>query len=250
MFMDGLVAQAYWKKKRKKPKILQKRDKFLERERNPKHPLDIFTNHFRVPSRVIIASPGFGADIAFPYITPDDYVITVNRGVRMPIDHFNVWLLADKNAPEADWWPDPTPEGCLHIFDDGFLRKYIDKTPDCPHRYDYVFRTGWRLEEFDWDLRYGVLRGGCTASIQALQMAYFCGAADIRLCGVRFEGDLYWDGKETGAMSRRKGVWPVKNRVNKLIQWMRSRGVMITTMSDTALDVPVWAGMEIENAKI
>lgn len=238
------MGMAHWaKRKKRKHKLETKKTHFLERECRPKHPLDIFVKKFRVPKSIIILSPGEGADIGFPYITPEDYVIAPNRGARCPVDHINVWGLADKNAPNAFWWPDPIPEGCINIFDDGFLRKYIDKTPDCPHHYNYVFRTGWRLEKDDVQLRYGILRGGCTASIQMLQMAYMCGAKDIRICGVRLEGNRYWDGIETGALGTRKGVWPIVPRVNRLIKWMNAQGVRITTMSDTALDVPVWEGM-------
>ena len=237
------VAHWYYRKHRKKTYNHSKKASFLERELRPKHPKDIFVKKFRVPESVIILSPGTGADIGFPYITPDDYVIAANYGVRCPVDHINVWFLADKNAPNAFWYPDPVPEGCLRIFDDGFLRKEIDRDPNHPHRYDYVFRTGWRLENSDWTLRQGVLRGGCTASIQALQLAFFCGAKHIRLCGVRFEGSTYWDHRESGAFGTRKGVWPIVPRVNGLIKWMKRQGVCITTMSDTALDVPVWGGM-------
>ena len=235
---------AHWaNRKRRRSKLESKKERFLERELRPKHPRDIFVKKFRVPNSVIILAPGFGADVAFSHITPDDYVIAVNRGVRAPVDHVNAWILADKNAPNAFWFLDPTPEGCVNLFDDGFLRKYIDRTPSCPHRYHYVFRTGWRLEQKDSTLRYGVLRGGCTASIQALQLAFFCGAKDIRLCGVRFEGSKYWDGRESGAFGTRKGVWPIVPRVNNLIKWMKRQHVYVSTMSDTALGVPVWRGM-------
>lgn len=212
----------------------------------------IFDSDFALPPKVCILAPGPNGKPHYADI-PDDYcVISVNKAVMIPEVETDVWLM---NLADQEWF-----EEANAAFDG--VRVFWRESEDS-HRFSpaiearlmaacrpdtYYFlgeRPGLDKHTIPFfllsDLDDTIMSGG-TVTGAALQMAYHFGAREVLLCGADMSGDSYWD----GSLSEKQGhgaVWNSTGVVNFLIHRVLSeKGIPVTTLSPTRLDVPFWTG--------
>jgi len=198
-------------------------------------PRDVFSHfcEFGKRERVQIVAPGQNGKLHYDKLDPDCPTIVVNKAIELPIKK-DVWVVADyKQSTIADWFYYGIEKhidiACLQA---GWI---AGGYPDAR----WTFEAGPLMNESDeWpEPINGYLRYGTTVSGQAIQMAYWMGAKEIILCGVDFSGNLYFDEKSRNVKPQYL-LWKVRDPMNKLISWIGDNGVSVTTLSETALNVP------------
>ena len=201
---------------------------------------DILDNysHLDLTAIMQVVAPGANGRQHYHRLDPDCFTIVVNKAVEIPGIRKDLWLVADSNAhvykdAQCGWFKYGLDNHYdIACFDSGFLlRNY----PDVPQTFEcgplYSLEHVMPLP--------GCLRGGCTISSQAIQAAFWFGARHIRLIGVDMQFNRYFDGSSTGVDKRDKATWGWCNpAMQNMINWLiEDKGIRITTLSETALDV-------------
>lgn len=184
-----------------------------------------------------VASPGYNAVDHFARIPPDAFTIAVNRAVEAPIA-ISLWMMMDVQVGECDWY-----HRGLKIATDRLCvsREFSESETsgvDAPYTFEVAPKLRGPTESIPLGdgVTAGCIRGGATTSAGAVQLLYQLGARKIVLCGVDMDGTKYFDGS---VMSPVVDYWPiVRARFDALNGWLREQGVEITSLSETALDVP------------
>jgi len=160
---------------------------------------------------------------------PEVRVIAVNAAVNMipPVvkAYPNAWLVADRHAPETDWWP----SGKLN-----FLPPHVFSAdiPDSEHTFQQSPALGGTAGA---GCIHGTLRCNGTVVAQAIQLAYWAGAERCILNGCDMYGDHYYNG--TKVYDGRK-VWRYVDHINPLINWIHRNGKMrVTSQTKTELAI-------------
>lgn len=217
-------------------------------------PPDILAHDSIFPPVVYILAPGRLGVSGYPLIPIDAFVICVNYAVSIPSVHKHIWLAEDKGLQEFTelhpWFkgaakkyidmnaplfePSPTP-----IFDSGVLFQLYRNVP-------YIYHSGTSMgHRPKYQMDRGRLRGGCTISCKAVQLAVQKGARTVVLVGVDMMGNQYWDNRETqSGHNPDKGAWWCVNKFNKFIVNLRKQGVDIWSLTPTRLDVEVRAPLQ------
>lgn len=199
---------------------------------------DMLRNPIETTSTIQIVAPGKGGSDYLSLLDPSLTTIVINKAIEIDCNA-DLWMVADSNAYEhrhnkCSWFQYGIDNHMdIACFDSGFL---FEKYPDVP----MTFEHGPKIAIDDCCLIPGFMRSGCSIGAQAIQMAFWLGADEIRLLGMDMSGVEYFDGTDAGAKWRNDGTWHViKTRINLMLNWIRSRGVEVTSLSPTALDVEV-----------
>ena len=180
--------------------------------------MDIFDCQKMLPRSVVILAPGPGA--AGWRRNYGDYVIAVNAAINIGVCDW--WMVADQRCAGRPWWPEHRLAARHTLFS--------VEAGDA----DYTFAQGEPMGPGNADLRYGYLRPNATIVGQALQFAYWFGAARATLVGVDMRGDSYYNGDQVPEYADRD-VWPYVATLNAHIAALRGRGMVIESATPTAL---------------
>ncbi|MEO8499001.1 MAG: hypothetical protein ABI614_28390, partial [Planctomycetota bacterium] len=199
----------------------------------------VFDSDFRLPEQVCIVAPGPQGVGHYSEIPDGFSIIAVSKAVLIPELRSSVWIM---NHVQQPWYNEADAS-----FRDIRVFGFDAATESMATENEQVKVEGARyyfkppdealgLEEFvPVD---GCIRVGATTSACAVQLAYNFGAREIVLCGVDMSGDAYYDGT-INENPYHGEIWPAAARLNVLIHWLRvNRGLQITTVSPTKLDVP------------
>lgn len=204
-----------------------------------------------------VVSPGLWGRDHYGEIPEDAFVIIVNYAIKIPqwcrdngVRELKpaIWLCADRNLlTHCKWFLDELDaiiDGeypidinaikaggpVIPVFDSGFLGSTI-------RCIKVVFHHGKSMRRREAKPIPGRLRAGLTISCQAVQLAFWLGAEQIKLCGIDMFSDDYFDSNKTNVPSRRNRVWPQTSHFNKYILWMQLQGLEIMSLSKTSLNV-------------
>jgi hypothetical protein len=83
----------------------------------------------------------------------------------------------------------------------------------------------------------GLTRPGCTIAGATIQICYWLGVKNIRLCGIDMWGDKYFDGSKHKRADRANHDWGCLNVFNALIDNLERKGMTFTSLSETRLRV-------------
>lgn len=189
------------------------------------------------PSRVFIVGGGPNGKDAINEIPEDAFTIAVNSLITHK-RAWTWWLAFDKGIENYPWWPGlKIPEKTKVLFGHTLADVSLI-VPDYTFRFEPTLAQYFRQRNRKSPLMEGVLRGSASIIGCAIQFAYFLGAEEIVLCGVDMFGQGHWDGF-MNPRNDHKGVWGVSRKVQWLIDSLKTqRGMEISTMSKTALNVP------------
>jgi hypothetical protein len=205
-------------------------------------PRDVFQTDFRLPARVCILAPGPNGREHHGAIPTDYAVIAVSKAVLIEeAPRKAVWFM---NHADQAWFGEANARfRGIRVFSRDALGQARDALQHLEHCYYYEPGPGLLTPETA-DRVDGAIRYGTTVSGAALQFAYNFGATDILLCGVDMSGDDYWDGTKNVHPFHGE-TWPAALTINHLIRWLiESRGVRVSTLSATRLEVPAHAPRE------
>lgn len=213
--------------------------------------IDLLTTDFRIDEAHVIGTGPNGL-AHLDKLKGAKFVIVVNRAVDYDWIPRHLWLCDDGTLPQKEWFqkcvryyipgniarttipvilqPSPTP-----VFSEG---KLLDAYPDVP----YYVRHSSGFYTDPQGCHPGVLRGGTSVGGKATQLAYHLGAKRIVLCGIDMKGKAYAndpEGHGCNANLRAGGVWAQRDNFNRLIQWLKGQGVVVVSLSPTALDIPI-----------
>lgn len=206
---------------------------------------DIF-NHLdelKLTERMYIVAPGINGREHWAKVDPACFTIIVNKACQIPIERRDLWMVADPTVYNLKrgvipWFAEGL-KTCADIacFDSGTLLKYFR---------DVRYTHEWGPEmtkTFIEPIKNRIL-GGLTVSGRAIQMAYWLGAKEIVLCGVDLCGNQYFDATERGADAQHHTAWErVLPLMQELCGWLKSHGIRVGTLSETALcveEVSTW----------
>jgi hypothetical protein len=201
--------------------------------------VDIFDSSLRLPDKVCIVAPGINGRTFYASIPPEFYVIAVSKAVLIPDTEPKLWMM---NHADQDWYPQANKRfegirvfGNRAIYDAG---SSLVETKDC---YSFTPLGGEKSLGHCPEVE-GVIRTGGSVLGNALQFAYNFGAREILLCGADLSGDDYFD--DTSNIQPEHGeVWPMVTNLNPMIDWMiKIKGIEISTLSPTKLDVSFYGG--------
>jgi hypothetical protein len=200
---------------------------------------DILECGFIFPEKVTILAPGPNGISHWNEI--DGYVIGVSRAIQTGIP-LSAWLVSDWWAVKTDWF-NPCDEAYngVRIFSDGVLVMRSSEMPKPDYRFalvrvrdDKEFRIG---DLYNGPIN-GKIRPDGTVSASAVELAARLGAREIALCGVDMHGDKYFDGKIAKSVTcSHEGAWSFCVLFNSLIKWVKSQGINIYSLSETALEL-------------
>lgn len=188
--------------------------------------------------RIYIVAPGKNGVKHYGKLDPDCFTIIVNKACEIPLARRDLWMVADPTVYNlkrgiVPWFAEGV-ESCGEIacFDSGALLDYFK---------DVRYTHEWGPEitdEFIEPIENRML-GGLTISGRALQMAYWLGAKEIILCGVDLSGSLYFDDTDRGTEAQKHTAWTrVLPIFQQLCDWLKEHGVKVSSLSETALDIP------------
>ena len=202
---------------------------------------NIFDSDFRFPEKVCIVAPGPNGIGRYEEIPAGFSVIAVSKAVLIPELRPSVWMMNHVHQP---WYKEGNKSfRGVRVF--GYdAANAIEKTVTVKQN-EYAQGASYYFNPPDEPLGLelfvpvdGCIRIGATTSACAVQLAYNFGAREIILCGVDMSGDGYFDGTTNENPNHGK-TWPAAARLNVLIHWlMANKGLRITTLSPTRLDVP------------
>ena len=199
---------------------------------------NVFEADFRLPGRMCILAPGPAGRAYYRHIPPDFGVIAVSKAVLVEEVHPQVWMM---NHVVQDWYAEANRafEGVRVFSYEAAMQAqpHLQNVPDC-----YYFTTPEdEFLELEVQLPLeGIIRYGATVSACAVQLAYNLGATELLLCGVDMSGDGYFDGS-TNVHLNHGAVWPAVRRLNPLLRYLiAEKGIRITTLSPTQLDLPMY----------
>jgi len=214
--------------------------------------IDILTTDHVFPDTVYILAPGWEGRNEYGRIPGDAFVITVNKGFQIPDVQKHLWIAEDLNLlPLQPWFADTVREVIAQqndlmapettpVFDGG---KMYDIFPDLA----YIYRSGPHLSYpaphyHPYAIIPGLLRGYCSISSKAIQLAVQKGAKRVILCGVDMWGKMYFNEEVTESGRIRpggSGEWPFVARFNELLKWLKGEGIEVVSLSPTALNLEV-----------
>jgi hypothetical protein len=184
---------------------------------------------FGSPGRIYVIGAGKNGFGHYRKLPQDIFTIAVNRMLLYP-RAWTIWMAFDFNSLKQDFWSAPKLPGTKFVLGTGLARQ-------CKAA-DYFFNSGGGCPRTEPITLRG-LRGGATISCCALQLAWFLGADHITLVGVDMKGDRHFDGTRAAKSNH---VWTQRGRFQVYIDILRSRGLQIDSLSETALNVPVVRG--------
>jgi hypothetical protein len=199
---------------------------------------NVFESDFRLPDQVCIVAPGSNGVGHYQEIPPGFIVIVVSKAVLIPEVRPAIWMMNHVRQP---WYGDA--DGAFHgirVFsrDAATLADQIATTQGSKNDRYYFTPPNEPLTLREFLSVDGCIRIGATVSACAVQFAYNFGAREIVLCGVDMSGDRYFDGT-VNENPYHGDTWPAAARLNVLVKWLiAERGLRITTISPTKLDVP------------
>jgi len=202
--------------------------------------VDLYKSSFRLPPRVCILAPGLRGQEHYHRIPGDAFVIAVNRAVLIPEVRADLWMI---NHSEPDWYAsgDKAYRGPRLYNHEAAMNAQPPLAQD-PSPYLYYTPPQQKLSASGLHLlEDGIIRHGGTIVASALQLCYHFGAREVMLCGVDMSGNQYWDGAQnpdSRFWHMHGDVWLAVELLNPLIQYLRQRGLEITALSPTRLDVP------------
>lgn len=202
--------------------------------------VDLYSSSLRLPSRVCILAPGPQGQAHYHRIPTDAFVVAVNKAVLIPEVKADLWMI---NHSDQEWYAhaDSVYRGARLYNQQAALTANPAPAAD-PSHYVYV-PPERKLSASELHLlEDGSIRYGGTIVASALQFAYHFGAREVLLCGVDMSGNQYWDGKENpdSRMWHLHGeIWLAVELLNPLIRYLRQRGLAISSLSPTRLEVPL-----------
>ncbi|MFA5344556.1 MAG: hypothetical protein WC381_11435 [Kiritimatiellia bacterium] len=206
---------------------------------------DIFTALPHMPERVYVVGSGPQGLEPSRSIPENAYCLALNSAICL-WRKWEWWVCGDHRVMDTDWWCDFTVHFPTRTLYSARLanRMHTDHTIYPWRRPDYYYRyhpglTGASFKPGQPCLIPGMLRS-LTVAGSALQFAYYSGAREIVLCGIDMYGKKHFDGHENPDDCY-KAKWPWADNLSKLCRVLEGEGLKITSISKTALEVPVVA---------
>ena len=207
--------------------------------------MNVLKARIGIDGKGYVVSPGYLAGVGsgliaglYDRIPREAFTLVVNRAVEIPV-LFDLWMMMDILVDECPWYS----RGLEFAADRLCVSQEFNDSKTSGVEAPYTFEVAVKLRgptesvPLGDGVTPGFIRGGATTSAGAVQLLYQLGARKIVLCGVDMCGNKYYDGSE---MPQVVDYWPiVQARFNALNQWIREQGVEVTSISETALDVPL-----------
>src|SRR5262245_19640640 len=196
---------------------------------------NVFESNFELPSKVCVVAPGPQGKGHYASIPKDFAVIAVAKAILIPEVQADVWMMTHSHQ---DWYAEADAAFAgIRIYSYDAASRVLSSLVG--NKNCYYFKPHPQLLDPERITSIeGVIRYGGTVVGNASQLAYNFGATDILLCGADMSGDGYWDG--TINRERVHGdVWVAVSYLNPILRWlMNEKGIRISTLSPTNLDVP------------
>lgn len=201
--------------------------------------VDLYSSSLRLPPRVCILAPGPLGKEHYHRIPTEAFVVAVNKAVLIPEVKVDLWMI---NHSDQEWYAhaDSLYQGPRLYNQEAALNARPPPASSPSHYFYAPPQRKLNASELHL-LEDGIIRHGGTIVASALQFAFHFGAREVLLCGVDMSGNQYWDGKEnpdTKVWHMHGEIWLAVELLNPLIQYLRQRGLEITSLSPTRLDVP------------
>ena len=211
---------------------------------------DILKIDFKFPEEVYVLAPGLEGKAHYHRVPRDAFVIAVNYAIMISRVQKHIWIAEDSGLPKLYSWfrdaakdyiakaylleePYPTP-----VFDAGYM---YEKYPNVAYIYHSGPHLSYQQPHYKpFSLIPGLLRGYCTISSKAIQLAIHKGAKRIVLCGVDMHGAQYFDETVTASgYIGPSGNWIFVPRFNEFLKHLKADGIEVVSLSPTALNVEV-----------
>lgn len=215
------------------------------------------TELVRVPDTVVVLGSGPKGRMGWSKIPANAYVIAVNEGVNICIDHLDeckfipaMWIVNDRHVLENQYFvkANQTFQG-LRVFGDEVLRIVQSKFPFTQGQIDAmkegsVFRIirgpFHRFDGGPWEHDPALFKPGGTVCSAALWVSYIKGPAKrVYLCGIDMSKDLHYGDKsdeQPAHPDHRHGeTWKSRPHLDAVIAHYVSLGMETYTLSETKL---------------
>jgi len=200
---------------------------------------DIFNclDEFKLTERMYIVAPGINGREHWGEVDPACFTIIVNKACEIPLQRRDLWMVADPTVYNlkrgvVPWFAEGM-KTCADIacFDSGTLLTYFRDVR-------YTHEWGPEITNTFIEPIKNRMLGGLTISGRAVQMVYWLGAKEIVLCGVDLCGHQYFDETDRGTEAQHHTAWArVLPLFQELCDWLTARGVRVSSISPTALQV-------------
>ena len=215
----------------------------------------VYTPRIKIPDTIVILGSGPNGRAAWSKIPADAYVIAINEGVNICIDHPSeckftpiMWIINDRNVLENQYFTkaNQTFKG-IRAFGDIVLQLICARFPFTQGhidamREDRVFRINrgpfHKWTDGPWKHDPLLFIPGGTVCSAALWVGHIKGPAKrVYLCGIDMSKDLhYGDEREPEHKDHRHGeVWKSREHLDKVLAHFASLGVKHYTLSETKL---------------
>jgi hypothetical protein len=217
--------------------------------RDPMHGLpytDIWENIPKFPRRVYIVGSGPNGRDQFRKIPQNAFCIALNSMILF-WRKWDWWMVFDHRVVDSDWWTDATSnlgKRTRIIFGARLANRVWSDDKVFPRIHPHFYfryhpgMSGASFVPGQPLLMPGLLRGLTVAGC-ALQFAYYGGAKEVLLCGIDMFGQDHIDGHRNVDKVYLK-EWPWAKNLSKLCAHLKTQGMEIKTISETALtEVPL-----------
>lgn len=206
---------------------------------------DIHDANLELPHKVYILASGPNGLDAYESIPEDAFIIAVNRGAAICLDHPSlrscepsVWLVADWRATQQPYWKEVTKvfKG-IKVFSEETLQKechFEHGQAEAIYTFELIPKSHM-IEVFEPPSKRFKPDGSVTGA--ALWFAFLKGAKHIVLCGADMGGDADYVGKLPKDW-RHGETWIYRKVLDGQIKWMQERGILVETISRTKLENP------------
>ena len=176
---------------------------------------------------VYVVGPGPSGRVHWEDIPHDVITLVVNSAICIPELQTTFWFVKDTNCAQTPWWSKALQVPTIRVWDPQVQQACGDLIAD------YTLQIQILPELVGY--------GGSTITGWVLQYLYeLTRVKHIILCGIDMVGRNHYDLVKSHNMPLLdNGQWPQIHGLQRLIDVLVSRGITVSSLSPTALKVPL-----------
>jgi hypothetical protein len=193
---------------------------------------DIFNhlNSLGIKKEATIVGSGPNGAAHINQINTSSTLLALNGACQYDLN-FDYWFCFDPDVCQHRWFNQYYQENYTKSV---FSSKMLKMT-QLSSLYTFKKDPNFGKHNVSNNLIYGTLRGGATIAGAALQACFFAGCKHITLVGVDMYGSQYFYKKINNKPQHKE--WKQLSQLNQLIVKLKSHGLEITSLSETALEL-------------